>query len=97
MKDLLLLRHAKSSWEDSELSDFERPLNGRGKRDAPRIGKLILKEKLTPHFIISSPALRARDTADIVAQKSVNIKVKFRLKGHHMQQAHRNTLELYKV
>ena len=69
MKDLLLLRHAKSSWEDSELSDFERPLNGRGKRDAPIIGKLILKEKLTPHFIISSPAARARDTADIVAKK----------------------------
>jgi phosphohistidine phosphatase len=69
MKDLLLLRHAKSSWEDSEVSDFERPLNARGKRDAPRIGKLILKEKLTPHFIISSPAVRARFTADIVAKK----------------------------
>ena len=69
MKDLLLLRHAKSSWEDSELSDFERPLNGRGKRDAPRIGKLILKERLTPQFIISSPAARARDTADIVAKR----------------------------
>jgi phosphohistidine phosphatase len=67
MKDLLLLRHAKSSWEDSELSDFERPLNARGKRDAPRIGKLILKERLTPHCIISSSAVRARSTADIVA------------------------------
>jgi phosphohistidine phosphatase len=69
MKDLLLLRHAKSSWEDSELSDFERPLNARGKKDAPRIGKLILKEKLTPHRIISSSAVRARSTADIVAEK----------------------------
>ncbi len=69
MKDLLLLRHAKSSWEDSELSDFERPLNARGKRDAPRIGKLILKERLTPHCIISSSAVRARSTADIVADK----------------------------
>lgn len=69
MKDLLLLRHAKSSWDDSKLSDFERPLNTRGKKDAPRIGKLILEEKLTPHCIISSSAVRAQSTADIVAKK----------------------------
>ena len=69
MKELLLLRHAKSSWEDSELSDFERALNARGKRDATRIGKLILEERLTPHCIISSSAIRARSTADIVADK----------------------------
>ncbi len=69
MKDLFLLRHAKSSWEDSELSDFDRPLNARGKRDAPRIGKIILKERLKPECIISSSAARARSTADIVAEK----------------------------
>ncbi len=46
MKTLLILRHAKSSWEFTELPDHDRPLNNRGKRDAPRIGKTLLKEGL---------------------------------------------------
>jgi phosphohistidine phosphatase len=96
MKDLLLLRHAKSSWEDSELSDFERALNARGKRDATRIGKLILEEGLTPHCIISSSAVRARSTADIVSDKC-QYKGKFCLDVPYMELGHRNTLMLYKV
>ena len=68
MKSLLILRHAKSSWKHPELSDHNRPLNKRGKNDAPRIGKLLKKEKLIPDIIISSTAIRAHVTAEAVAK-----------------------------
>jgi phosphohistidine phosphatase len=63
MKMLLLLRHAKSSWKDNSVSDHDRPLNKRGKRDVPRMGWLLQKEELVPGIIMSSTAVRARDTA----------------------------------
>lgn len=68
MKTLLVLRHAKSSWRDTTLEDHERPLNKRGERDAPRIGKLLRQERLTPALIISSNAVRTRMTAKAVAE-----------------------------
>lgn len=67
MKTLLILRHAKSSWKNSHLSDHDRPLNSRGKRDAPRIGQLLRREELVPDCIISSSAERALATAEQVA------------------------------
>jgi phosphohistidine phosphatase len=67
VKTLLLLRHAKSSWDDSSLDDHERPLNSRGERDAPRMGRLARKEGLSIELIISSDALRARLTAQAMA------------------------------
>jgi len=67
-KTLLILRHAKSSWEFADLSDHDRPLSSRGKRDAPRIGRKLLKEGLIPQLIISSPAVRAYSTAEKVAK-----------------------------
>lgn len=67
MKTLLILRHAKSSWDNLYLSDFERPLNKRGKYDAPRMGKLLRREELVPDIIISSSAKRAMATAESVA------------------------------
>ncbi len=70
MKTLLLMRHAKSSWKDSELDDHDRPLNKRGKRDAPRIGQLLKDENLLPDLILSSTARRARKTAEQVIQHS---------------------------
>jgi phosphohistidine phosphatase len=70
MKTLLLLRHAKSSWKDSDLDDHDRPLNKRGKRDAPRMGVLLKEEGLIPDFIITSSAKRAWRTAECVAQYS---------------------------
>ncbi len=70
MKTLLILRHAKSSWKDEQRSDHDRPLNKRGKRDAPRIGKLLRSEHLAPELIISSTARRARKTAAKVARQS---------------------------
>lgn len=70
MKTLLVLRHAKSSWKDSGMEDHERPLNKRGKKAAPKMGKLIKREGLVPDLIISSTAVRARTTAEAVAEKS---------------------------
>jgi phosphohistidine phosphatase len=69
MKTVLLMRHAKSSWKDSEMADYDRPLNKRGKRDAPRMGRLIRDEGLLPDVILSSGALRARMTAESVADQ----------------------------
>jgi len=67
MKTLLLLRHAKSSWDDPSLRDFDRPLNERGLRDAPKMGKALSKRGPIPDLIIGSPAARARATAQAVA------------------------------
>ena len=69
MKTLLVLRHAKSNRKDSDVADHDRPLNGRGKRDAPRMGQLLHQQKLTPEVIVSSTATRARRTADAVADR----------------------------
>ena len=67
MKTLLILRHAKSSWDDPGLRDHDRPLNRRGKRDAPRMGRLIADRDLIPDRIVSSTAVRARTTAALAA------------------------------
>jgi phosphohistidine phosphatase len=70
MKTLYLLRHAKSSWNDSSLRDFDRPLNDRGREDAEQIGKRLASEELIDPLLICSPALRTRETAEIVLQSS---------------------------
>jgi len=66
MKTLLLLRHAKSSWKESDVKDFDRPLNQRGLKAAPTIGRLLRKRKLEPDLVLSSPAERARQTTQLV-------------------------------
>lgn len=63
MRSLCLLRHAKSSWKHPELADHDRPLNGRGKRDAPRMGALLAALGPLPDLVLCSSARRARDTA----------------------------------
>jgi phosphohistidine phosphatase len=63
MKTLYLVRHAKSSWDDSDLSDFERPLNERGKRDAPMMAERLKGNNILPEHFISSPAKRAASTS----------------------------------
>jgi phosphohistidine phosphatase len=70
MKILLILRHAKSSWKHPSLADIDRPLNKRGKRDAPRMGMLLHEQYLVPDIILSSPAVRARKTAQAVSLES---------------------------
>lgn len=70
MKTLLILRHAKSSWKFPDLADHDRPLNGRGKRDAPLIGRILSEENLIPDLIVTSSAVRAHATAKKVAKAS---------------------------
>ena len=57
MKSLYLLRHAKSSWKYPNLDDFERPLNKRGRKNIPFMGKVLKKLKVAPDLVISSPAI----------------------------------------
>ncbi len=67
MKTLFLVRHAKSSWKYPNLNDFERPLNKRGRKNAPFMGKVLKKLKVAPDLVISSPANRAAMTARVIA------------------------------
>ena len=67
-RHLLIMRHAKSSWSESGVTDHERDLNRRGFRDAPRMGKFIAEQDLQPDLIASSTAKRAKLTAELVAE-----------------------------
>jgi len=71
MRNLIIMRHAKSDWGNSSLSDIDRPLNERGLMTAPFIGKELLSRNKVPDLIISSPANRAKTTAQLAA-KSFN-------------------------
>jgi phosphohistidine phosphatase len=66
---LTLLRHAKSSWNEHNQHDFDRPLNKRGEKDAPDIGRLLRQQKFSPQLIVSSSAVRARITAVHIARE----------------------------
>jgi phosphohistidine phosphatase len=68
MKTLMLVRHAKSSWEHPGASDHDRPLNHRGRRDAPDMGRRLAERELVPDRILSSTALRAHTTAQLMAE-----------------------------
>ena len=70
MKRLLLLRHAKSSWDDPNLADFDRPLNERGVAAAALIGELMAGKGYVPDEIVSSPAKRAVRTATLVKESA---------------------------
>jgi len=67
MKSLILIRHAKSSWSDPDLADIDRPLNARGKRDAPAMGERLARRGIEPDGFVASPAKRARKTARAIA------------------------------
>jgi phosphohistidine phosphatase len=69
MKTLYLARHAKSYWKDQSIPDFDRPLNSRGKRDAPFIGEVLKDKGVKPDLIICSPAKRTKKTAIEIAEK----------------------------
>ena len=68
MKKLFLIRHAKSSWSDETLSDFERPLNKRGKKNIPLMASILKEKEVLPDCILSSPALRAKKTAKLLVK-----------------------------
>jgi phosphohistidine phosphatase len=67
MKKLLLLRHAKSSWDDESLADFDRPLAPRGREAAPRMGRELARRGWLPEAVLVSPSLRTRQTWKLVA------------------------------
>jgi len=69
MKKLYMVRHAKSSWDNDSVSDFDRTLNHRGLRDAPIMGKKFKELKIIPDSILSSAAMRAKSTARILASE----------------------------
>ncbi|MEJ7736302.1 MAG: histidine phosphatase family protein [Chitinophagaceae bacterium] len=69
MKTLILIRHAKSSWELTSVEDFDRPLNDRGKHDAPEMAKRLLKKGIKIDAFISSPAKRAKKTAQLFSKE----------------------------
>ena len=67
-RTLIVMRHAKSDWGDESLSDHERPLNGRGKRDAPRMAQWLAEIDMTPDLILSSSSQRTRETVALMNQ-----------------------------
>lgn len=71
MKTLFILRHAKSSWDNADLADFDRPLNSRGLRAATFIGNFIYENKIQPNLILSSPAKRAKQTIVLVKETAL--------------------------
>jgi len=84
MKTLLILRHGKSSWKNDDLSDHERPHKKRGKRDAPKMRKLIREEGLIPDIILSSTARRAKDTTLLAIEAmDYNDEIQFRRDLYH--------------
>lgn len=90
MKTLYILRHAKSDWNNAALSDFERPLNERGRKIAPLMGKLMKERNFTPQLIISSPAVRAKQTAELIKENArIESEIKF---DSRIYEAHPQTL-----
>lgn len=81
MRNLILIRHAKSCWDDPSLTDLERPLNKRGKHDAPAMGRLLQERKLVPDLIVSSPAKRALKTATKIAKTLGYDKVRIEIRA----------------
>ena len=69
MKSVLIVRHAKSSWDSPGVPDFDRPLNDRGKDDGPKMAKRLLNKKISIDAFISSPAKRAKKTATLFASE----------------------------
>jgi len=91
MKKLVIIRHAKSDWEDTSLDDYDRPLTERGFSDAPFMGRFLKEKGLLPDLIISSPALRAINTAELIA-KEVNYE-KIISPNQYIYEAYVNTLQ----
>ncbi len=91
MKTIYFIRHAKSSWKDMSLRDFDRPLNKRGLRDAPFMANLLKEKGVEPDAIVSSPANRAYTTACYFA-KALNIEVADIIKEKAIYEAYYSTV-----
>jgi phosphohistidine phosphatase len=92
MKTIVIARHAKSDWATG-LSDHDRPLNARGKLDAPRMGQALNELGFQPDLIVSSSAVRARTTAEIVA-KEINYHATIRVEPQLYEGGHGLILSL---
>jgi len=90
-RKLTLVRHAKSSWTETGLTDIDRPLNDRGLKNAPEMGKRLAKVNFTVDTIISSPAVRAITTAKIIAEE-IGFDVKQIIQNEHIYGASVNVL-----
>ncbi len=90
MKTLFVLRHAKSSWTDPDMSDFDRPLNDRGNKAAVFMGELVSREGHHPYLILSSSAVRAKATA-VLVKKAGKLDAEIRFE-HRIYQASPQTL-----
>jgi phosphohistidine phosphatase len=91
MKTLTLLRHAKSSWDNSGLADHDRPLNGRGRRDAPEMARRIHEAAIRPSLIVSSPATRTWETAKALATE-ISYPIEFLQRDNKLYLASLDTL-----
>lgn len=91
MKKLYLVRHAKSSWDNGNLKDIERPLNKRGERDAPFMGKLMKDNNVKADLLMTSPAERALKTAKIFCSE-MDIPKKHLLVEHNLYEAGRKDI-----
>lgn len=78
MKTLLIMRHAKSSWKDQELPDHDRPLKKKGRKDISNMAKILKKKSLVPDLVLSSTAVRSKETANLMIEK-LNYKGKLEL------------------
>jgi phosphohistidine phosphatase len=94
MKNLILIRHAKSSWDDALLTDRERTLNKRGKQDAPVMGQLLNEKGLNPNRILSSPAKRALKTAKLIAEEIGYPKKKIDIREEIYEQGQEELVQL---
>ena len=91
MKNIFLIRHAKSSWDDPDKDDFERVLNSRGEKDAPKMGKHLKDRRLTPDVVLTSPAKRAFDTCKVIT-KILDFDPKKIISDHRLYHASEDTL-----
>ena len=88
---LTLMRHAKSSWDNSGLADHDRPLNGRGQRDAPEMARRIHEAAIRPSLIVSSPATRTWETAKALATE-ISYPIEFLQRDNKLYAASLDTL-----
>jgi phosphohistidine phosphatase len=93
MRTLYLLRHAKSSWKDVTLPDFDRPLKDRGRKAAKLIGRYLTRAKLSEPLVLCSPAARTRETSEIVL-KHANLRVEVRFEERIYEASLRDLVQL---
>jgi len=90
MKTLLLMRHAKSSWGYKVKDDWDRPLAKRGEKNAPEMGKLLMEKELVPQVVLSSAAVRAKQTSELLIKA-----VDFRGDIHYLSSLYMGEVDVY--